>query len=1750
MDQVLVYDGDTAASPIKAWFSHNEAPPGVVTSTKGHGLLVRFATSKTGTKGSGWEAAYRIANWCKPGTYSSTGFEPCSGTACAAGKYGPAGQDTTLRATCDTCDAGRFAAQKGQEACTGCTAGQYADQRAQAACKGCPAGRYGEQRPLLIVGMTMNTTHEDYWAEKCNNGVLDDMCHSKQEAMPWLRMDLAATHKVARVKIWNRKSGGRNRLGWHVLELSDDGAAWTRCFEGTLPATYGPHDEACFGVGRYVRLRKVYKDHEAPQEEFLNLAEVQVFALADAPVATCVACAAGRFADQAGQSVCAACGKGRYGEQEAQASAEDEACIACAAGRYGAQEARTSAGSCIGCAAGWYSGEEARTSVDDCKGCTAGRYAAEAGQAACAACEPGRFTDSQLQATCSGYRCAAGHFGPAGQTREADATCTACAVGQHTPDAGTASCIACAPGRYTDEQAQASCKGGACAAGRYAPAAQASAAAAACTGCAMGQYGEQPGQDAPSSACIACAAGRYTDQQGQTSCKGDACTAGRHGPTKSSSAASAACTACAEGHYANQAGQLRCVGCGAGLYADQAAQTVCKTCAAGQYATASILPVKAMTMSSTYYASSADKCHNDKLDDMCHSQCAEMPWLLIDLGSPQEISLVRIWNRQDGHWARLGAHVIEVGEGAPSGSDKPLSYFGGTPSTDKFPLQECAGDCDNDEDCADAMKCFQRSLSEVIPGCKAGKDTHKGYDFCYVPVTSWAWTPCFAGTLPATYGPHDEKCAGTGRYVRIHMTHKDCLNLAEYAYEPGQTSCTTGTVVEPQSCASLLFAIRTQLTPTTYRLGAGTFTCGVVAQQVFQCAGVPVDDGVVVVIEGAGRDVTTLQVGDFAAGQVGRLLNIRGGSVTISGVSITHGWKKGSGSDQAVASYCVDCAAGKYSGKGSTSCALCPPGQECPAKLKRDSCAGSFEGFCVPCSPGNFVNASGKHTRAQNVPVCKTCDAGKYSIAKDCIECPPGFRCANGTRVACDKRNEYQSDARQDTCKTCDAATSYRKDGSRTGCIAKTVCAAGKYEAAAGTATTDRTCADCASSAGTFKSTAGPGGCKTCDAGKYSITTDCLDCPPGFQCSNGTRSACAKGTFAENTGTVECMDCATHPCPGNVPRKKCGNASEGYCGDCSPGEYLLNRVCYGCAIGHFSDTSNAANCTSSAMVGLACKDEGKVQDTGTAKCVSCNDMEFVALGVNNCVKCPHGREGQVIPGVECTQGLIMVKHDFFVVPGNDTLGPNLVVLRCRDYGVCRTCDARTEVCSASMTVRTACLGNTDGLLCASCAPGFGKVAGKCSGCPSVATQAAFMAVCALAAAALSLVMTKKSLQDELDLDTATVSVLRIWLNFLMMTGFLAGLHLDWGSVLRSMFNIAKVGSGGVPPLISCAGVSFASEMTFSLLLPLVVPCVPAVMLACWAVWRLAHGRKVASAPIWGVPKRHFLVNAMIAVASLLWPALVMQVLRILDCSIDIAGEKYVASAVEVKCFVGAHASLRAAAIFELVVVVPALPGLLYYRLRRFPTGPGTWNRRHLYFLYGGFREGYEHWESIVMARKFLVLAATVFLSSNKFGLQVCAAMWVMSVATVLQLLYKPYQNAVEQALELRSLATITIACMIGQVILLGKEEGLGSGGMAMCRWAVAGLVVGMFCLFIAFFAREVFAQWRRKHPPQASSRAFTAENPMRTGPARATQQHAAAGGKDTAKRDLLNRAHRIYFSDAKARMGNSKSETGKTEAEI
>jgi hypothetical protein len=70
------------------------------------------------------------------------------------------------------------------------------------------------------------------------------------------------------------------------------------------------------------------------------------------------------------------------------------------------------------------------------------------------------------------------------------------------------------------------------------------------------------------------------------------------------------------------------------------------------------------------------------------------------------------------------------------------------PGVAGYPLQECQGDCDSDDECAGELICFQRDVNGVVPGCVgvAVDDT----DYCIKPPQQLvaAVTRSGAGSFP------------------------------------------------------------------------------------------------------------------------------------------------------------------------------------------------------------------------------------------------------------------------------------------------------------------------------------------------------------------------------------------------------------------------------------------------------------------------------------------------------------------------------------------------------------------------------------------------------------------------------------------------------------------------------------------------------------------------------------------------------------------------------------------------------------------------------------------------------------------------------------------------------------------------------------------------------------------------------------------------------------------------------------------
>ena len=236
--------------------------------------------------------------------------------------------------------------------------------------------------------------------------------------------------------------------------------------------------------------------------------------------------------------------------------------------------------------------------------------------------------------------------------------------------------------------------------------------------------------------------------------------------------------------------------------------------------------------------------------------------------------------------------------------------------------------------------------------------------------------------------------------------------------------------------------------------------------------------------------------------------------------------------------------------------------------------------------------------------------------------------------------------------------------------------------------------------------------------------------------------------FSNTTNAVQC-----ERCPGGKFQDATGLP---FCETCSEGS-----VCRADATtGIVEKQVCPAGMTCSGASVVPCSNQ--ISNPETGKCVSCDDKQYANTRTNNCTACPLLRDnsGSLALGVECRGGGIAVKNDTFVVPDDRAIGAHTATLRCRELGVCATIvDNRTFV------ARTVCQRHTTGLLCGLCKPGYGKAAGHCVECPSTGMQALVTWVFILGALAVSLGMTRKSLNP--DFEGATVTVIRIGISFLV-----------------------------------------------------------------------------------------------------------------------------------------------------------------------------------------------------------------------------------------------------------------------------------------------------------------------------------------------------------------------------------------------
>ncbi|XP_062574338.1 uncharacterized protein LOC134275769, partial [Saccostrea cucullata] len=119
----------------------------------------------------------------------------------------------------------------------------------------------------------LSSTLANYKPAVCNNGNLNDFCHTKIDATPWYRIDLGARYDVDEVRIFNRRRCCGNRFRDAVIQVGDSIGSLKTCGTFKGPGKTGQMMKIkCPGgmKGRWVQIVQKYRSA-------MNLADVQVF---------------------------------------------------------------------------------------------------------------------------------------------------------------------------------------------------------------------------------------------------------------------------------------------------------------------------------------------------------------------------------------------------------------------------------------------------------------------------------------------------------------------------------------------------------------------------------------------------------------------------------------------------------------------------------------------------------------------------------------------------------------------------------------------------------------------------------------------------------------------------------------------------------------------------------------------------------------------------------------------------------------------------------------------------------------------------------------------------------------------------------------------------------------------------------------------------------------------------------------------------------------------------------------------------------------------------------------------------------------------------------------------------------------------------------------------------------------------------------------------------------------------------------
>jgi len=303
-------------------------------------------------------------------------------------------------------------------------------------------------------------------------------------------------------------------------------------------------------------------------------------------------------------------------------------------------------------------------------------------------------------------------------------------------------------------------------------------------------------------------------------------------------------------------------------------------------------------------------------------------------------------------------------------------------------------------------------------------------------------------------------------------------------------------------------------------------------------------------------------------------------------------------------------------------------------------------------------------------------------------------------------------------------------------------------------------------------------------------------------------------------------------------------------------------------------------------------------------------------------------------------------------------------------------------------------------------------------------------------------------------------VIRIISSYLQIAGMLLQFDLQLPNSVRSLI-VAKASASTLsePLLLFDCGTEMRNDYElFELKQVTSVWTIPlSATLACVLFWSFAQccvlRRKKTS-----LTGLNGFISSLMVLFYTLFPSVVSRVALAFSCKrfgTGVHRRNLLTEALSVQCFSPEHWSMiiyiGIPGILVYIACIPALIALTLVRQRRkqqlYPSQNNydpKWTLR-FGFMFAGYREGYEWWETIVMLRKCCFVLLAIYLRQYGAAPQVVAASLVLVAALSAALQHLPYQDLEHNKIETLGIQVCLLQLMVALLCNLVQDDG-GSGG--------------------------------------------------------------------------------------------------------